>query len=231
MAVSIMNVLSGIGAAVTGLSGGKVSKTGAIPGFDLATILPALLGNKTGGSGAGNLVGTLVSAASKSGLVKTPNLLDLAGSLFSFGKTAEPEKKTTAGSLAGLASAVLGGSGAAEKKTTAGGLAGLASAVLGGSGAASGTSGGIAGLASAIMGNSGNGTDLMSIASMASGLAKTAGDSKGGLTDIASQLGKALGGSSGLNFSGGATALKALDGVMGGDVKGELFKAVLKGLT
>jgi hypothetical protein len=184
MAVSIVNVLSGIGAAVTGLAGEKVPKSGVIPGFDLAAILPALLGNKAGGSG--NLIGSLTSLAAKSGLLKGSNLLEMAGSLFSVGKTTAAPKKTAVESIAGLAAAV--------------------------------------------MGNSGKGTDLVSIATMASGLAKNANDSKG-LTSIASELGKTLSSANGVSFSGGATALKALDGVMGGDIKGELFKAVLKGLT
>jgi len=185
MAVSVMNVLSGIGAAVTGLAGESVPKSGVIPGFDLQTIIPALLGNKAGG--LGGLVGGLASMAAKSGLVKDSNLTELAASLFS---------------------------SAASAKST-----GTAKA-----------SDGIAGLAAAIAGNSGKGADLASIASMAIGLAKTAKDTKG-LTGIASELGKNLKSVTGLAFGGGGTALKALDGIMGGDVKGELFKAVLKGLT
>jgi hypothetical protein len=42
-------------------------------------------------------------------------------------------------------------------------------------------------------------------------------------------LGKTLGSSGGVSFSGGATAAKALDSVMGKDIKADLFKSVLKG--
>lgn len=184
MATSALNVLSGIGAAVAGLSGEKVSKTGAIPGFDLAAIVPALLG-KSGGTGS--LLGTLASVASKTGLVKSSNLGGLASSLFSFAAT-----KSSATTSAG---------------------------------------GGIAGLAAAIIGNSGKGADLGSIAAMAATMAKSAKDTKG-LTGIASDLGKTLSSSFGVNFAGGGTALKSLDKVMdGGDLKSTLFKSVLKGLV
>ena len=182
MATSAINVFSGISAAVAGLAGDKVSKTGTIPGLDLATILPAMLG-KSGGTSS--LLGTLASVATKSGLLNTSNLADLAGSLFSLGKAG------------------------AAKKTD-------------------GT--GIAGLAAAIAGNSGKAADLGSIATMATSLAKTAKDSKG-LTGIATELGKTLSSANGISFSGGAAALKGLGSVVGGDVKGELLTAVLKGLS
>ena len=190
MAISALNVLSGIGAAVAGLSGEKVSKTGVIPGFDLATIIPALLGKAVGGGKSGegsNLLGTLTTAVAKSGLINSSNLASLAGSLFSFGKQSTPAAQNT-------------------------------------------SAGGIAGLAAAILGNSGQGADLMSIAKMATGLAKTTTDAKG-LTAIASELGKTLSGSGGVSLAGGATAVKALDKVMQGDAKSELLKAVLKGLV
>jgi len=89
--------------------------------------------------------------------------------------------------------------------------------------------GGIAGLAAAIIGNSGTGS-LSSIATMASNLAKSAKD-KNEVNGMASELGKTLSSSFGVSFGGSGTALKALDKVMGSDAKGELFKAVLKGLT
>jgi len=89
--------------------------------------------------------------------------------------------------------------------------------------------GGIAGLAAAIIGSSGSGS-LGSIAAMASELAKSAKD-KTEVNGMASELGKTLSSSFGVSFGGGGTALKALDKVMGSDAKGELFKAVLKGLT
>jgi hypothetical protein len=182
MALSALNILSGIGAAAAGLAGEKVSKSGSIPGLDLAALVPALLG-KAGGTGG--IAGGLLSAVTKTGLLKESNLAGLAGSLFSFDSTAGTAKKT-----------------ATE---------------------------GVAGLAAAILGNSGTGTALGSIATLASTLAESAKGAKG-LTGIASQLGKALS-SSGVSFEGGATALKGLDKVLGGDIKGELIKAVLKGLA
>ena len=188
MAASALNVLSGIGAAVAGLAGETVSKTGSIPGFDLATIVPALLGNKTGttGGGAGGMAATLVSAVAKSGLLNNVNLVELAGSLLSFGNSSGTTGKTTTG--------------------------------------------GVAGLAKAIIGNSGKGADLGSIATLASSLAGSVKDKKG-LTSIASDLGKTLSSSFGVNFEGGGSALKSLDSAMGGDIKTDLFKAVLKGLS
>jgi hypothetical protein len=59
MSSSSLSVLSGIGAAVAGLAGEKVSKSGEIPGFDLAAILPALLGN------SGGIGGSIVSAVAQ----------------------------------------------------------------------------------------------------------------------------------------------------------------------
>ena len=185
MAASAINVLSGIGAAVAGLAGEKVSKSGSIPGFDLAAIIPALLG-QSGGT-AGSIAGMLTSAVAKSGLIKGANIAQLAGSLLSIGKGTE----TTT-----------------TKKTAADGIAGLASAILG---------------------NSGKGADLSSIASLATTLAGTAKDEKG-LLSMATKLGKLLSSSGGVSFEGSGTALKALDSIMGGDTKGDLFKAVLKGL-
>ena len=109
---SALNVLSGIAAAAAGLSGEKVSKSGTVPGLDLAEILPALLG-KTGGTG-GSLLGSLASAALKSGLLNNSNLAELAGSLLSHssGKAEEAKKAATgSGGIAGLAAAVAGNSG------------------------------------------------------------------------------------------------------------------------
>ncbi|WP_461255225.1 hypothetical protein [Treponema sp. R80B11-R83G3] len=183
MALSALNVLSGIAAATAGLAGEKVSKDGAIPGLDLAAIIPAMLGKSGGIAG---IAGGALAAVAKTGLLnnsKLGNLAELAGSLFSFGK-ADTAKKAT---------------------------------------------GGIAGLASAIIGNSGGGS-LASIATMASGLAKSAKNEKE-VTGMASDLGKTLSSAFGVSLSGGGTALKALDSVMGKDTKGELFKAVLKGLV
>ena len=111
MASSALNVLSGIGAAVAGLAGESVPKTGVIPGFDLASIVPALLGKAVGGGGAGNLLGTLTSIAAKTGLVKEGNLASLAGSLFSFAASSGTASKSAAGGIAGLAAAIAGNSG------------------------------------------------------------------------------------------------------------------------
>ena len=185
MASSALNILSGIAAAAAGLAGDKVSKDGTIPGLDLAAIVPALLGKSGGATG---IVGGLLATAAKTGLFggsKPGNLGNLAGSLFSFGKT-DPGKK------------------------------------------ASGI--GIEGLAAAIAGNSGSGAALGSIASLASTLAKSAKDKKE-LTGMASDLGKTLSGTFGISFDGQGSALKALDKVMGSDDKGDIFKAVLKGLS
>ena len=111
MAISALNVLSGIGAAVAGLSGETVPKTGSIPGFDLAAIVPALLG-KSGGT-AGNLLGTIASVASKTGILNSSNLAGVASSLLSFGATKAASAKTekSAGGVAGLAAAIMGNSG------------------------------------------------------------------------------------------------------------------------
>jgi len=185
MASSALNILSGIAAAAAGFTNEKVPKSGLIPGLDLAAILPAMLG-KTGG--IAGIAGTLASVASKTGLLdssKLGDLANLAGSLLSQGKTGTQK-------------------------------------------AASG--GGIAGLAAAIAGNSGSGANLGSIASLASTLAKSAKGKKE-LTGMASELGTTLSNSYGISLSGGGTALNALDKVLGSDDKGELFKAVLKGLS
>jgi hypothetical protein len=190
MASSALNVISGIAAAAAGLAGDKVSKDGSVPGLDLATILPALMGAKSGGSG---IVGTLASVAAKSGLLTGANLgklAELAGSLIS--------SKTGTAKTTGT-----------EKKTAASGIAGLAAAIAG---------------------NTGTGSGLGSIATMAAKLAKTATTTKE-LTGMASELGKTLSSSFGLNFTGSATAVKALDKVTEGDTKTDLFKAILKGLS
>ena len=186
MASSSLNVLFGIAAAAAGLAGEKVSKSGSIPGLDLAAIVPALLG-KTGG--AAGIAGTLATMAAKSGLLnssKMGNLAELAGSLLS-----SSTKTGTAKSAA---------------------------------------AGGIAGLAAAVAGCTGSGANLGTIAALASKLGKTAKNDKE-LTGIASSLGKTLSSSCGLSFNGSGTALNALGKVLGGDAKGELFKAVLKGLA
>jgi hypothetical protein len=183
MSSQALNILSGIGAAVTGLAGEKVAKSGEIPGLDFAKLIPAMLGKAGGGGG---IMGNIASAVAKSGVLNNVNVGELAGSLLSFAATKA--------------------AGGTAKKAGASGVAGLAAAILASSGKA----------------------DLSSIALMAAKLTKGSDDKKG-LTAIASELGKNLG-SSGVSFSGGATAVKALDSVMGKDIKTELFKTVLKGL-
>ncbi|MDR0465112.1 MAG: hypothetical protein LBG94_08390 [Treponema sp.] len=126
MASSALDILKGIGAAAAGLAGEKVSKSGSIPGLDIAAILPALLG-KAGG--AGDILGkvaSVASIASKAGLLKDSklgNIAELAGSLLSTGKTsaAKTESAAKEGGIAGLAAAIMGSSG------TGAGLASIAS--------------------------------------------------------------------------------------------------------
>jgi hypothetical protein len=112
-----------------------------------------------------------------------------------------------------------------------GNLASLAGSLLsvGKTETASKTAGGIEGLAAAIVGNAGTGSALGSIAKLASTLVKSTTDKKE-TTSVASELGKTLSSKFGVSLGGG-TAIKALDSVLGSDVKGELFKAVLKGLS
>jgi hypothetical protein len=138
--------------------------------------------------------------------------------------------KTGGGAVGALAS-VAAKSGLLNSSNL-GNLAGLAGSSISSSkaGAAKNPAAeGIAGLAAAVVGNSGSGANLASIASLASKLANTTKNSKE-LTGMASELGKTLNGS-GVSFSGSGTALKALDKVLGGDTKAELFKAVLKGIS
>jgi len=123
MASTALSVFSGIAAAAAGLAGEKVSKTtGAVPGLDLATIIPALLGSKAGGTGS--VVGKIASVASaaasvaaKSGLAKSSNvgkLADVAGTLISLTKkTGAKETASATDGIAGLAAAIAGGSGKA----------------------------------------------------------------------------------------------------------------------
>ena len=111
MASSALNIFSGIAAAAAGLAGDKVSKSGAIPGLDIASILPALLGK------SGGLMGTLASVASKSGLINSSNigkLAELAGSLLTSSAKTTGTAKASAGGVAGLAAAIIGNSGAAN---------------------------------------------------------------------------------------------------------------------
>jgi len=140
-------------------------------------------------------------------------------------------KSGGAGNIVGALASVAVKSGFL-KGSNLGNLAGLAGSLLssGKTGTVKKDSGGIEGLAAMIAGNSGSGADLGSIASLASSLAKSANGEKE-LTGMASDLGKTLSGTFGVSFNGGGTALKALDKVTGSDAKGELFKAILKGLS
>jgi len=116
MASSALSVLSGIGAAAAGLAGEKVSKSGSIPGLDIATIVPALLGQKAGGAGGVlGKVASVASVASKAGLLKNVDLgsiAELAGSLISIkSKSTKTTAAAEKGGIAGLASAIMGGTG------------------------------------------------------------------------------------------------------------------------
>jgi hypothetical protein len=118
------------------------------------------------------------------------------------------------------------------KNTKLGDMASLAGSLIsiGETGKATKKAEGLEGLAAAIAGNSGSGANLASIAKIALTLAGTVKNNKE-LSTLATKLGKTLSSKFGISFNGGATALKALTSVLGGDAKGELFKAVLKGLT
>jgi len=114
MASSALDILKGIGAAAAGLAGEKVPKSGVIPGLDIATILPALLGKAGSASGVLSKVASVASVASKAGLLKDSklgNLAELAGSLLSTGKitAAKTESASKEGGIAGLAAAIIGG--------------------------------------------------------------------------------------------------------------------------
>jgi len=132
MASSALSLISGIAAAAAGLAGDKVAKDGAVPGLDLATIIPALLG-KSGG--AGGILGTLASVASKTGLLNSSNmgkLAELAGSLISSSGKAGGAK-TAATGIAGLAAAIAGGTGSGSNLASIASMAAkLAGTVKGG---------------------------------------------------------------------------------------------------
>jgi len=134
-----------------------------------------------------------------------------------------------AGVLGGVAS--LAAKSGLLNSSNLGNLASLAGSLLsvGKAQTASKATGGIEGLAAAIVGNSGKGTAIASIATLATTLAKSAKDKKE-TNSMASELGKTLSSKFGVSLGEG-TAIKALDSVLGSDVKGELFKAVLKGLS
>jgi len=110
MASSALTIFKGVAAAAAGLAGEKVDKTGEVPGLELATILPALLGK---GGGAGGILGSIASVVSKTGLLNSSNagkLVELAGSLISLPDKAGAKKAAATG-IAGLAAAIAGGTG------------------------------------------------------------------------------------------------------------------------
>jgi hypothetical protein len=201
-ASSALNLLSGIAAAAAGLAGDKVAKDGTVPGLDLATIIPALLGSKTSGTtGSSSLLGNLASAAVKAVTASGTN-----GSSSGLGQ------------LASLAGTLI--STAAAKKTTA---APAASTAKTSTAAAT-----IASLASAIADNTG-GSSLSTIATLASKLAGSVKTDKE-KTSMASELGKTLSSAFGLSLNGTGTAVKALEKALPSDTKSTLFTSILKGL-
>jgi len=116
MASSALSILSGIGAAAAGLAGDKVPKSGVIPGLDIASIIPALLGSKADSGGVLGKVASVASLASKAGLLdvsKLGNIADLAGKLLSSKTTTATAQKaaTAKDGIAGLAAAIIGGTG------------------------------------------------------------------------------------------------------------------------
>jgi hypothetical protein len=200
MASSALNLLSGIAAAAAGLAGDKVAKDGTVPGLDLATIIPALLGSKTGTTGSSSLLGNLASAAVKTVVSKATSGASGSG-----------------GGLAQLAS--LAGNLLTAKKTTDT----TAAATKTSSAAAT-----IASLASAIAGNTG-GSSLATIATLASKVAGTAKTDKE-KTSMASELGKTLSSAFGVSLNGTGSAITALGKALPSDTKSTLFTSILKGL-
>ena len=158
----------------------------------------------------GSIPGLDLAAILPAMLGKTGGGSGIAGVLASVATKSGLLNSSTLGNLTGLAGSLLsaGKTGAKEKST----------------------GGGIAGLAAAVVGTSGSGADLSSIATLASTLAKSVKGEKN-LIGMASELGKSLNETHGVSLTGGKTALKALDGILGNDTKGELFKTVLKSLV
>ena len=205
-----MNLLSGIAAAAAGLAGEKVAKDGSVPGLDLATIVPALLGSKTGATGSSSILGNLASAAVKTAVSK-----------------ATSGTKTASGSGSGLEQiASLAGTlltTSAAKKTTETKAAATTKTSKASTAVAT-----IASLASAIVGNTG-GSSLATIATLASKLAGTAKTEKE-KTSMASELGKTVSSAFGVALNGTGTAVSALGKALPSDTKSALFTSILKGL-
>ena len=206
MASSALNVLSGIAAAAAGLAGDKVAKDGTVPGLDLATIVPALLGSKTGGTGS-SLVGTLASAAVKTVVSKAAS-----------GASGSGAGLTQLASLAGTLLTTSATKKATETKAAATTKTSKASTAVAT----------IAGLAEAIVGNTG-GSSLATVATLASKLAGTAKTDKE-KTSMASELGKTLSNAFGVSLNGTGAAVTALEKALPSDTKSALFTSILKGL-
>ncbi|MDR1803805.1 MAG: hypothetical protein LBQ94_09390 [Treponema sp.] len=205
---SALNLLSGIAAAAAGLAGEKVAKDGTVPGLDLATIVPALLGSKTGATGSSSVLGNLASAAVKTAVSKATSGTSGSGSGAAL---------TQLASLAGT----LITTSAAKKATTTKAAATTTSK-------ASTAVATIASLASAIVGNTG-GSTLSTIATLASKLAGTAKTDKE-KTSMASELGKTLSSAFGVSLNGTGSVITALGKALPSDTKSTLFTSILKGL-
>jgi hypothetical protein len=204
MASTALNLLSGIAAAAAGLAGDKVAKDGTVPGLDLATIIPALLGSKTGATGSSSLLGNLASAAVKTAVSKA-----VSGTKTASGSGIGLEQ------LASLAGTLLTTKKATDTKAAATTKTSSAAAT-------------IASLASAIAGNTG-GSSLATIATLASKVAGTAKTDKE-KTSMASELGKTLSSAFGVSLNGTGTAVTALEKALPSDTKSTLFTSILKGL-
>jgi len=212
MASSALNVLSGIAAAAAGLAGEKVAKDGIVPGLDLATIVPALLGSKSTGTGTGSsLLGNIASAALKSAVSKATG-----------GTSGASSSGSGLGQLASLAGTLLTSS--AAKKATETKAAATTKTSTASSAVAT-----IASLAAAIAGNTG-GSSLATIATLASKLAGTAKTEKE-KTSMASELGKTLSSAFGVALNGSGAAVTALEKALPSDAKSTLFTSILKGLV
>jgi len=207
---SALNLLSGIAAAAAGLAGEKVAKDGTVPGLDLATIIPALLGSKTGAAGSSSVLGNLASAA-----VKT--VASKAASGTSGGGIGLEQLASLAGTLITTTAAKKATTTKAAASTTATKTSKAATAVAT-----------IASLASAIIGNSG-GSTLSTVATLASKLAGTAKTDKE-KTSMASELGKTLSSAFGVSLNGTGSAITALGKALPSDTKSALFTTILKGL-
>jgi len=239
MASSAISILSGIAAAAAGFSGEKVEKTGSIPGLDLASIVPALLGGgtKAGSSGAVGKIATVANVAAKSGLLNANNIGKIANVASAASKSGLVNASSI-GKIANVASAA--SKSGLVNASNIGKIADLATGLISISSgkkanaktpAKAAEKDGIAGLAAKIMGGTGSAANLASIATLAASLAKPANDDKKELTCLASELGKALNSNCGVSFGGAGTAISALSKSLGKDTQCQLFTSILKGLS